>query len=158
MFVVESIHQEVSNWSLLQSSKSENSLKCYWPYFVSGLEYNLYNFAQHNLTTITKSHTNVLHARTNLMSAWIAFNMGMMHINPITTSTSQRYSRFVFVAITQFKSLFMWTIRVLYSTNTLFIRDNMEIHIAFTLWSNFKLLISSNLARLPCSRCLFGEE
>jgi hypothetical protein len=59
MFVVESIHQVVSNWSLLLSCKSKNNLKCYWPYL---LEFNLYNFAQHNLTIVTKSHTNVSHA------------------------------------------------------------------------------------------------
>jgi hypothetical protein len=86
------------------------------------------------------------------------FYMGMTHINPITTSMLQRYSRFVFVAITCFKSLFMWITKLLYSTNIFFTGDNLEIHLVLTLCSNFKPLISSSLARLLCSRCFFGEE
>jgi hypothetical protein len=34
---------------------------------------------------------------------------------------------------------------------------NMEIHLTFTLWSSFKPLVSSNLTKVPCSKCLLGE-
>jgi hypothetical protein len=141
MFVVELIHHVINSWSLLQSCKSKNVLKSSWPYFVSVSKNNFYNSTQHNLTFVTKSHTNVSHACANLMNAWSAFNMGMMHINPIITSMSQRYSKFVFVSTAWFKSLFMWTTRVLYLANIYFTRDNMENHLVLTMHNNFKSLI-----------------
>jgi hypothetical protein len=53
--------------------------------------------------------------------------------------------RFIFVATTQFKSLFMWTTRILYLENIFFIGDNIEIHLVFTLHSNFRPLVLSSL-------------
>lgn len=141
MFVVELVHHVISSWSLLQSCKSKNVLKCSWPYFVSISKNNLYNSTQHNLTLVTKSHTNVSHACANLMSAWNAFNMGMIHTNPIIISMSQKYSKFVFVTTTWFKSLFVWTTKVLYLVNIYFTRDNMENQLVLIMCNNFKSLI-----------------
>jgi hypothetical protein len=34
----------------------------------------------------------------------------------------------------------------------------MEIHLIITLRSNFKPLVSSNLAKVACPKCLFDED
>jgi hypothetical protein len=78
--------------------------------------------------------------------------------SPITTSMSQRYWRLVFTVATICKSSCISTTRVLYSVKTHLAKNNMDIHLIFTLRSNFGPLVSSNLARVPCSKCLLGED
>jgi len=41
---------------------------------------------------------------------------------------------------------------------TCLIGDKMEIHLIITLWSNYKPLVSSNLAKMTCPKCLFDED
>ncbi len=60
----------------------------------------------------------------------------------------------VFVVATICKSSFIFTTRVLYFAKTCLIRNNMEIHLIFTLWNNFKPLVSSN----KYWNCIFGED
>ncbi len=53
------------------------------------------------------------------------------------------------------QSLFMWTIKVLYSIKTFFNGDNMEIHFVFTLYSNFKPLIFKQLGKASMFKVFF---
>ncbi len=41
---------------------------------------------------------------------------------------------------------------------TCLIGEKMEIHLIITLWSNFKPLVSNNLAKVACPKCLFDED
>ncbi len=118
----------------------------------------MYNSTHHIFTTMTKSHTNVSQAYANLISTWTNSNNGMMQTSPITTSMSQRYWRLVFTIAIICISSCIFTTRIWYSARTHWARNNMEIHLVFTLQSNFKPLVSRNLARIPCSKCLLSED
>jgi hypothetical protein len=143
---------------LMFSCRSKNDLNFSTPYFFSWFEYMLYNLAHHIFTTMTKSHTNVSRAYANLINTWTDSNKGMMQASSITTSMSQIYYRLVFVVATICKSSCIFTTRVLYFVKNYLVGNNMEIHIIFTLWSSFRPLVSSNLARVPCSKCFLCED
>jgi hypothetical protein len=49
-----------------------------------------------------KSHTNVLQACANLISAWIDSNKNMMQASLITTSMSQRHWKLGFAELPQY--------------------------------------------------------
>jgi hypothetical protein len=74
----------------------------------------------------------------------------------MTTLMSQRYLRFIFVVINVFMSSFTFTTKVLYFARTYLAKENMEFHLVFTLCGNFNPLVSNDLRRMQCSKCLFG--
>ncbi len=118
--------QAVSNWSLLFSCRSKNTLNYFAPQLFLGSKHMMYNSIHPIFTTMTKSHTNVSWAYANLISAWINSNNGMMQTSPITTSMSQRYWRLVFTTATICKSSCIFTTIVSYSARTHWARNNME--------------------------------
>jgi len=143
---------------LMFSCMSKNDLNFSTPYFFSWFEYMLYNLAHHIFTTMTKSHTNVSRAYANLINAWIDSNKGMMQASSIITSMSQIYYRLVFVVATICKSSCIFTTKVLYFVKNHLVGNNMEIHLIFTLRNNFRPLVSSNLAIVPCSKIFLCED
>jgi hypothetical protein len=105
-----------------------------------------------------KSHTKQSCACANLMKACTASKTGMMQVKPKNTSTSQRCYWFVFDSTIVCMSSFIFTTKNRYFVRTHLAGDSMEIHLVFTLHSIFKPLVSRNLAKAHCSRCLFSED
>ncbi len=93
-----------------------------------------------------KVHTNVSRFWANLIRSLITSNMGMMHMRPKTTSTSYKNSRVGLVALIIPRSSFIFTTKDLYSINTLLARDNINIHLVFTLWNNLFPFVFINCA------------
>ncbi len=56
------------------------------------------------------------------------------------------------------KSSCIFTIVILYLIKIHLVGDNMEIHLILTLWSNFKPLVSRNLAKVPFSKGFLDED
>jgi hypothetical protein len=53
---------------------------------------------------------------------------------------------------------FILTTQVLYSSRTMFTKNNTKIHLIFTLWSSLFPFVSNNYANLYYSKCFLGEK
>jgi len=158
MLVVASIYQVVSIPSLLQLTRFAKPLNCSLVYFFFKSLYNVCKIVQHIFIAPTKSHTNVSWFWANFIRSLITSNVGLMHMRPKTTSVSHKNSRVGLATSIVPRSSCIFTTRDLYSASTLLARNNIDIHLVFTLHSNLFPLVSSNYASFHCSKCLLGEE
>jgi hypothetical protein len=134
---------------LLFCSKFKYALNIFIPYFFYITKY-MYNSTQHILAIVPKSYANMSQFCANFISTWTTLNRSMMQVNLITISMSQRYWRLIFVINSFSPPKFYIEICL--------IGENMEIHLVFTLWSNFRPFLLRSVGRMSCSRCLFGED
>jgi hypothetical protein len=98
---------------------------------------------------LPQSHTNVSWLWVNLMNSCTTTNLGRMQVvRPMTTSMLHKNSIMVLITSMAWRSSFILITKDMYFIRTIFIRDNIEIHLVFTLWSNLFCFVSNNYVSL----------